>query len=244
MRIALTRLRTAILFFSPMVADSQRTQIRDELKWLNAHLGAVRDLDVAIERLRRRRQAAAAGRRPIIAPGTKSARTATAFWRGRFGRPLSAADQETHPTGSRTDPGRIKQGKAGDEGTRRPDRRLQRGQAGAVAAEASEEEPQASENGRGEAASAASVEQEAELFDRILRRPVFGQEIFRTTGRTEISAQGATIARAVERRCQRPSAGGRPATGRRPRALAVSRPEARKAPAADRRRRPTGSWPR
>ncbi len=52
MRIALTRLRTAILFFSPMVADSQRTQIRHELKWLNAHLGAVRDLDVAIERLR------------------------------------------------------------------------------------------------------------------------------------------------------------------------------------------------
>ena len=51
MRMALTRLRTAILFFSPMVADSQRTQIRDELKWLNAHLGAVRDLDVAVERL-------------------------------------------------------------------------------------------------------------------------------------------------------------------------------------------------
>src|ERR1022692_4425010 len=30
----------------------QRTQIRDELKWLNSHLGAVRDLDVAIERLK------------------------------------------------------------------------------------------------------------------------------------------------------------------------------------------------
>ena len=51
MRVALTRLRTVILFFSPMVADSQRTPIRDGLKWLNAHLGAVRDLDVAIERL-------------------------------------------------------------------------------------------------------------------------------------------------------------------------------------------------
>src|SRR5512141_1301708 len=48
-RIALTRLRTAIWFFSPMVADSQRTKIRDELKWLNAHLGAARDLDVATE---------------------------------------------------------------------------------------------------------------------------------------------------------------------------------------------------
>jgi CHAD domain-containing protein len=51
MRVALTRLRTVILFFSPMVADSQRTPIRNGLKWLNAHLGAVRDLDVAIERL-------------------------------------------------------------------------------------------------------------------------------------------------------------------------------------------------
>ena len=52
MRIALTRLRTAISFFSPMVADPQRTQIRSELKWLHSHLGAVRDLDVSIERLR------------------------------------------------------------------------------------------------------------------------------------------------------------------------------------------------
>ena len=52
MRIALTRLQTAIAFFSPMVAGAQRTRLRDELKWLNAHLGAVRDLDVAIERLK------------------------------------------------------------------------------------------------------------------------------------------------------------------------------------------------
>jgi CHAD domain-containing protein len=51
MRVALTHLRAAILFFSPMVADSQRTHIRDELKWVNGHLGAVRDLDVAIDRL-------------------------------------------------------------------------------------------------------------------------------------------------------------------------------------------------
>jgi CHAD domain-containing protein len=52
MRIALTHLRTAILFFSPMVADSERTRIRGELKWLNAHLGMMRDIDVAIERLK------------------------------------------------------------------------------------------------------------------------------------------------------------------------------------------------
>jgi CHAD domain-containing protein len=52
MRIALTRLRTAIVFFSPMVADTKRARIRGELKWLNTHLGVVRDLDVAIERLK------------------------------------------------------------------------------------------------------------------------------------------------------------------------------------------------
>jgi CHAD domain-containing protein len=52
MRIALTRLRTAILFFSPMIDDAKLTQIKRELKWLNSHLGVVRDLDVAIERLK------------------------------------------------------------------------------------------------------------------------------------------------------------------------------------------------
>ncbi len=61
MRIALTHLRTAISFFSPMVADATSTRVRAELKWLNAHLGVMRDLDVAIERLketdRRRPQA-------------------------------------------------------------------------------------------------------------------------------------------------------------------------------------------
>lgn len=52
MRIALTHLRTAILFFSPMVADGTQARLRVELKWLNAHLGVIRDLDVAIERLK------------------------------------------------------------------------------------------------------------------------------------------------------------------------------------------------
>ena len=51
MRVALTHLRTAILFFSPMVEDAIRDEIRDELKWLNGELGAVRDLDVAVERV-------------------------------------------------------------------------------------------------------------------------------------------------------------------------------------------------
>ena len=61
MRLALTRLRTAILFFSPMIDDAKRAQIKSELKWLNSQLGAVRDLDVAMQRLKagskQRRQA-------------------------------------------------------------------------------------------------------------------------------------------------------------------------------------------
>jgi CHAD domain-containing protein len=52
MRIALTHLRAAILFFSPMVEDAVRDEVRDELKWLNSELGTVRDLDVAVDRIR------------------------------------------------------------------------------------------------------------------------------------------------------------------------------------------------
>ncbi|MGX4803261.1 CHAD domain-containing protein [Bradyrhizobium guangdongense] len=50
-RIALTHLRTAIRFFSPMVDDALRPKVWAELKWLNSQLGMVRDLDVAIERM-------------------------------------------------------------------------------------------------------------------------------------------------------------------------------------------------
>ncbi|MFK4485342.1 CHAD domain-containing protein [Bradyrhizobium sp. USDA 336] len=50
-RIALTHLRTAIRFFSPMVDDAVRPEVWAELKWLNSQLGMVRDLDVAIERI-------------------------------------------------------------------------------------------------------------------------------------------------------------------------------------------------
>jgi CHAD domain-containing protein len=51
MRLALTGLRTSVALFSPMVADAIGQRIRDELKWLNSRLGAVRDLDVAIARI-------------------------------------------------------------------------------------------------------------------------------------------------------------------------------------------------
>ena len=52
MRIALTHLRAAIQFFSPIVEDQARDQIRQELKWLNGELGGLRDLDVAIENIK------------------------------------------------------------------------------------------------------------------------------------------------------------------------------------------------
>src|ERR1700755_132036 len=52
MRVARTHLRTAILCFSPMVHDTVRDEVRDELKWLNSELGAVRDLDVAVDRIK------------------------------------------------------------------------------------------------------------------------------------------------------------------------------------------------
>lgn len=50
-RIALTHLRTAIRFFWPMVDDALHPKVWAELKWLNSQLGMVRDLDVAIERV-------------------------------------------------------------------------------------------------------------------------------------------------------------------------------------------------
>ncbi|MBR0897708.1 CHAD domain-containing protein [Bradyrhizobium tropiciagri] len=48
-RIALTRLKAAVAFYGPMVADTEWRRLKSELKWLSAHLGATRDLDVAIE---------------------------------------------------------------------------------------------------------------------------------------------------------------------------------------------------
>ena len=66
MRLALTRLRAAILFFSPMIDDARRAPIKDELKWLNSQLGTVRDLDVAMERLK---------------AGNKQRQQATAYYR-------------------------------------------------------------------------------------------------------------------------------------------------------------------
>ena len=64
MRVALTRLRATIALFSPMVEGDDEARLGAELKWLNAHLGIVRDLDVALERLAKIRQPAAVNDRP------------------------------------------------------------------------------------------------------------------------------------------------------------------------------------
>ena len=46
MRIELTRLRAAVLFFVPMTDDDAWPQINEELQWLNSALGKARDHDV------------------------------------------------------------------------------------------------------------------------------------------------------------------------------------------------------
>lgn len=61
MRVAITRLRSAVAFFAPIAADAQWLRLRREVKWLNASLGAARDNDVMAEYARRKRYRAWAG---------------------------------------------------------------------------------------------------------------------------------------------------------------------------------------
>jgi CHAD domain-containing protein len=55
MRIELTRLRAAVLFFSPMTDDDAWPGINKELRWLNSALGKARDHDVTANYARRKR---------------------------------------------------------------------------------------------------------------------------------------------------------------------------------------------
>ena len=55
MRIELTRLRAAVLFFSPMTDDDTWPGINKELRWLNSALGKARDHDVTANYVRRKR---------------------------------------------------------------------------------------------------------------------------------------------------------------------------------------------
>jgi CHAD domain-containing protein len=55
MRIELTRLRAAMLFFSPMTGDDTWPGIDEEIHWLNSTLGKARDHDVTANYARRKR---------------------------------------------------------------------------------------------------------------------------------------------------------------------------------------------
>jgi CHAD domain-containing protein len=55
MRIELTRLRAAMLFFSPMTNDPAGSPLGKELRWLNSTLGKARDVDVTMNYARRKR---------------------------------------------------------------------------------------------------------------------------------------------------------------------------------------------
>jgi CHAD domain-containing protein len=54
-RVAITRLRAAVAFFAPIVADAEWLRLKQEIAWLNGPLGAARDSDVAVEYARRKR---------------------------------------------------------------------------------------------------------------------------------------------------------------------------------------------
>jgi CHAD domain-containing protein len=54
-RVAITRLRSAVAFFAPFVADAEWLRLRKEIAWLNIWLGAARDSDVVAEIARRKR---------------------------------------------------------------------------------------------------------------------------------------------------------------------------------------------
>lgn len=51
-RVGLRRLRSALPLFKPVVGDARYSHFSDELKWLAAELGTVRDLDVLYDRAR------------------------------------------------------------------------------------------------------------------------------------------------------------------------------------------------
>jgi CHAD domain-containing protein len=61
-RVAITRLRAAVAFFTPIVVDAEWRRLKQEIAWLNGPLGAARDSDVVVEYARRKRYGAWAQR--------------------------------------------------------------------------------------------------------------------------------------------------------------------------------------
>jgi CHAD domain-containing protein len=54
LRVAARRLRSDLATFGPLLDRERVAEVREELKWLGAEVGAVRDLDVLTERLQQR----------------------------------------------------------------------------------------------------------------------------------------------------------------------------------------------
>jgi len=54
-RVAITRLRAAVVFFAPIAVDVEWLRLKKEIAWLNGPLGAARDSDVVMEYARRKR---------------------------------------------------------------------------------------------------------------------------------------------------------------------------------------------
>jgi CHAD domain-containing protein len=53
-RVAITRLRAAVAFFAPIVADAEWLRLKRQIAWLNGPLGNARDSDVVLEYVRRK----------------------------------------------------------------------------------------------------------------------------------------------------------------------------------------------
>jgi CHAD domain-containing protein len=47
-RVAITRLRATVSFFTPMAVDAEWLRLKQEIAWLNVSLGAARDTDVVV----------------------------------------------------------------------------------------------------------------------------------------------------------------------------------------------------
>jgi CHAD domain-containing protein len=96
MRIALTRLRAARLFFWPIVKGAASPDIERQLRWLNSALGRARNRDVAIQyadRKRYRRWAKNSRQKMLRSQDKAHRRLAKALTSARYTRLASALNQ-------------------------------------------------------------------------------------------------------------------------------------------------------
>lgn len=85
-RIAITCLRTVVSFFSPLVDGQEWRRLKHELKWLNASLSAARDLDVVVDRMRKREELGSSAPDLVVRQSASHARVARAIRSSRYRR--------------------------------------------------------------------------------------------------------------------------------------------------------------